>query len=341
MKKTLFFLLLAIIIIGGYFYFKDANSKLLAVGYLPHDIKEIEKKLNDEEISLLLKYEKLSYITDLINHTDYDSQKLEEYIIEKEKKPELDIDEIIVLVNKNINSENPIISDLMKESYFIKDKLERYLQFYEKNQQRKINEIISMVNSNVDYGFYEHDIITDLEKDTLMLVNKFYQLPSNYEPSDLVDIKSTHGTWGKLRKEAYEQFIKMHDDALKENIKLKILSPYREYDRQKRIYENYVKRDGKVAADTYSARPGHSEHQTGLSIDLNLIEDAFKNTSEYKWLKDNAHRYGYILRYPEGLEYITGYKFEPWHYRYVGVDTATEIYNLDITFDEYYAFFIE
>ena len=97
-------------------------------------------------------------------------------------------------------------------------------------------------------------------------------------------------------------------------------------------------------ADTYSARPGHSEHQTGLAIDLaafNSNLNNFEETKEYEWVKDNAHLYGFILRYPKGKEHITGYMFEPWHYRYVGTKVAKEIYEMDITFDEYYELFLK
>ena len=96
-------------------------------------------------------------------------------------------------------------------------------------------------------------------------------------------------------------------------------------------------------ADKYTARPGYSEHQTGLAID---VKDGsgqyafFKNSDEYKWMKDNAHKYGFILRYPEGKEHITGFSFEAWHYRYVGVDVATFIYENDLTFDEYHMMYI-
>ena len=99
-----------------------------------------------------------------------------------------------------------------------------------------------------------------------------------------------------------------------------------------------------VEADLKAARPGYSEHQTGLALDITtrLAEDEeFVNTEEFSWLKENAHKYGFILRYPEGKENITGYSYEPWHYRYVGIDVATKIYNENITFDEYYAYYIE
>ena len=113
---------------------------------------------------------------------------------------------------------------------------------------------------------------------------------------------------------------------------------------QENLYNNYVSRDGKAEADTYSARAGHSEHQTGLAVDVgssNNTFSGFKYTDEYDWVKDNAHLYGFIVRYEEGKEWITGYMAEAWHLRYVGVEAATYIYENDITFDEYYVKFVE
>ena len=102
----------------------------------------------------------------------------------------------------------------------------------------------------------------------------------------------------------------------------------------KTIYNNYVKRDGQKKADTYSARPGHSEHQSGLAIDIcstdksvPCITSGFNSTQTAKWLSDNAYKYGFILRYPEGKTNETGYKYESWHFRYVGKDLATTLYN--------------
>lgn len=282
---------------------------------------------------------------ELIQNNSFKIDKLDRYLDYYKTNSEADIESVILIVNEDIDLKtstySPIIKDLIKEQYFISDKFERYLNFYTKNKNRTTNEIIAMVNSYVDYGFYEHNIVTDISMDNLMLVNKFYQLPSNYVPSDLVTIESKYGHNGQLRKETYEEFKKMYHEAEKENLRLNIASPYRSYSLQKSVYENYVARDGQRAADTYSARPGHSEHQTGLTIDIGVINDSFKNTNEFKWLQDNAYKYGFILRYPEGLSHITGYKFEPWHYRYVGVEVATEVHNLGITFDEYYAFFLE
>ena len=136
----------------------------------------------------------------------------------------------------------------------------------------------------------------------------------------------------------------MYNDAAKNNLYLYISSPYRSYNRQNVLYNTYVKKDGESKADTYSARPGYSEHQTGLAFDLGTAENhdinEFVESKEFKWMKNNAHKYGFILRYPYGKKYITGYIYEPWHYRYVGIDAATYIYNNNITFEEYYAYFV-
>ena len=103
------------------------------------------------------------------------------------------------------------------------------------------------------------------------------------------------------------------------------------------LYDKYVKKDGIKAADTYSARPGHSEHQTGLAIDLKNM--ALKKTrlseSDFDWLEANAHKYGFIVRFPKDKEQITGYKFENWHIRYVGKEAATEIMDKNLTLEEY------
>lgn len=150
--------------------------------------------------------------------------------------------------------------------------------------------------------------------DGILIANKTYSLPSSYNPGTLLNIFMTN-------------YNKMKNDALNEGINLKIRSGFRSYNTQSSLYNNYVKRDGKTAADTYSARAGHSEHQTGLAADINSLEQSFINTKEGKWLNDNCYKYGFIIRYPKGKESITGYMYEPWHIRYVGVDIATKLYN--------------
>lgn len=164
--------------------------------------------------------------------------------------------------------------------------------------------------------------------DGILIVNKSYPLPKDYVP------KNTHKDATGLKycsecidETAYKEYKNMEADAQSLGLKIWIQSGYRSYELQNDLYTNYVKRDGKLAADTYSARSGHSEHQTGLAFDLNSISDDFQYTSEGKWVNENAWRYGYILRYPKGKEDITGYKFESWHLRYVGKDLAKKLYN--------------
>jgi hypothetical protein len=118
---------------------------------------------------------------------------------------------------------------------------------------------------------------------------------------------------------------------------LAIGSTYRSYATQQTLYAQYVIRDGKDAADRYSARAGYSEHQSGLVIDFSPIDEAFRNSKQYVWLVQNAHKYGFVLRYPDGKEDVTGYMYEPWHWRYVGVTVATDMHDKGIaTLEDYY-----
>ena len=160
--------------------------------------------------------------------------------------------------------------------------------------------------------------------DGILIANKTYSLPSDYG-NGLTSITQS-------------AFNKMNADAKSLGLNLWIASGYRSYWTQNTLYNNYVAADGKEEADTYSARPGYSEHQTGLAFDLNSVESSFANTDEGKWVKDNCYRYGLIIRYPKGKENITGYMYEPWHLRYVGVELATKLYNNGewITLEEYF-----
>ena len=134
---------------------------------------------------------------------------------------------------------------------------------------------------------------------------------------------------------ALNAFNSMKADASKSGINLFILSGFRSYQSQVYLYDSYVRRYGASVADTFSARPGYSEHQTGLTFDVNSVEDSFAYTPAGKYLASNCHKFGFIIRYPKGKERITGYQYEPWHIRYVGVDVATSIYNSGLCLEEY------
>ena len=162
----------------------------------------------------------------------------------------------------------------------------------------------------------------------------------DYVPDNLEDISTNYSRSGmRLVSSAKDAFETLAEQALKDNKKVIAMSSYRSYQYQVNLYNRYVTNEGVNAADTYSARPGYSEHQTGLCVDVydGVIDYTnFEKSDSYNWMMDNAYKYGFILRYPKGKENITGYQYESWHYRYVGKKIAKYIHDNDITFDEYY-----
>lgn len=177
------------------------------------------------------------------------------------------------------------------------------------------------------------------------LLNKYHSIGSDYIP-DVVDVSTQYASAGqRLQSEAYEAF-KLMVQAMKTagTSGIYIYSGYRAYATQENIYNRYVSSKGQEWADRYSAKPGFSEHQLGLAADVTAVDDAsssFETTDEYTWLTENAYLYGFILRYPEDKELITGYGYEPWHYRYLGIELATKVHNSGLTYDEYYMLYID
>ena len=181
-------------------------------------------------------------------------------------------------------------------------------------------------------------VYSNIDDNYLVLVNKYNGLDSNYEPNDLEEITSSFnkGLNNRLRHDAKVSFEEMCSAALLDNIYLYSMSSYRAYGTQEYIYNKGIEENGIVETEKTTARPGYSEHQLGLAVDINWISIKFEETSEYNWLINNSYKYGFILRYPKDMEDITLYSYEPWHYRYVGKEVAFRIYNDNITFDEYY-----
>ena len=253
-------------------------------------------------------------------------------------------DQIKAILKKKYNRLN---IKFIRQKYFITNNLDRYIKYYNNHKDDKISHIISIVNVCADEDYYDKDTVkkTDISKKELMLVNKFNYLDENYAPDDIVKV-SMQFAYGdnEIKKEVYEKFRSMYNDAKKEGLYLIITSSYRDYNFQKELWDSYANQKGDEWADSVSARAGYSEHQTGYTLDIvtyNANMSSFEKTDEFKWLQDNAYKYGFILRYPKDKEDITGYSYESWHYRYVGKDVATKIKKLGITFDEYYAYFIE
>ncbi len=237
--------------------------------------------------------------------------------------------------------------------YFKEENLDRYIKYdfidtksvYDTTilkEKYNYEDTVTFVNAYLDKDYYSNDIPLSKDKASKLdvIVNKYYKLDKDYEPEDLTVINSkfASGTQ-KLRKEAADKFEEMASDMLKENLKIYAGSTYRSYSYQEGLYNRYVKKDGFKEAETYSARAGYSEHQLGLAVDIvngkwNYLSEGDK---EYTWLINNSYKYGFILRYPHESEYITGYVFEDWHFRYLGIELATKVYESKLTYDEYIA----
>lgn len=235
------------------------------------------------------------------------------------------------------------LNNLMGLKYYDETKIDRYLN-YMNSDKYSYEEVIRVVNTNNDLEYFTDAVSANLEDDLLILVNKYNVLDENYKPDDLKKVNSNYSYWGELREEAADAFLTMAKAASKEGLKLINTSPFRSYELQTKLYEGYSKRDGKAAADRYSARPGFSEHQTGLATDIvtpTSTLNTFKDTKEFAWMQENSYKYGFILRYGKDMEYITGYNYEPWHYRYVGLEAAKIIYEEELTLEEYYYYYVK
>ena len=257
-------------------------------------------------------------------------------------------DKDIDSVKENETTENVPLeeeNEFSKLSYYKDENLDRYKSYQTNNPNLSIEDIVTRVNLNLDKAPYT-DTIPSINLNTnYLLVNKFNYLGSDYIPNNLELLDNSYAKSGiYLVKEAKDNIERLISDAKEDGMNIRVISAYRSYTYQENLYNNYVKNDGVENADTYSARPGYSEHQTGLVVDVTKAYDNFnnfENTDEYNWMLENASNYGFILRYPKDKENITTYSFEAWHYRYVGVELAQKIKASNLTFDEYYVRYLE
>lgn len=186
--------------------------------------------------------------------------------------------------------------------------------------ESSVKRIIKVVEKKKSSGWYTNIISGPTYIKGILIVNKYYSLPSSF---------------GGDNQEANDALFRLQTDARKLGYQATLKSGYRSYYSQQSIYNGYVAKWGQEYTDKVSARPGHSEHQTGLAFDITSLNTDYSNTAEGKWLESNCHKYGFIIRYPKDKTYITGYSYEPWHIRYVGVDVATYIMKNNLTLEEY------
>jgi len=307
-------------------YVKD-NIKYLytdvAEDNLIDKVKEIEDLL-DKGISSKAKV----LISELTNNFNEISSRNQLYLekqfneINDEKLEDFLEEELEIIMNYKKEFENLYKDKKYNEARSVLQTLRVYIEDNKKlANKRKIDEVYEE-NSLQAPSLREPKYINGI-----LIVNKEYGLPDTYSPGE--------------DPEAREAFERMKADATKEGIYLNAFSTYRSYYTQETLYNNYVYTYGQSSTDTFSARPGFSEHQTGLAFDIGGVDrslwaqEDFKYTKEANWLKENCYKYGFILRYPEGKEWKTGYMHESWHFRYIGVEHSINFANSDLTLEEY------
>ncbi len=242
---------------------------------------------------------------------------------------------------KELTKEEKLIEDMKKISYYRKENKERYITYQKENNSLSIEDVITHVNIGIDQPYYTNTKPSENLNTNLILVNKYNYVTQDYIPENLEPIDTAYARSGmQLVSEAKNAFEELSQNAKEDDMTILAMSSYRSYDYQVNLYNNYVETDGKQAADTYSARAGYSEHQTGLAVDVYngvIPYTSFEETEEFTWMQQNAYKYGFILRFPEDKTNITGYQYESWHYRYVGKEIAEEIYKNNLTLEEYLA----
>lgn len=285
----------------------------------------IKSIINEKELKNSIEYK--------LNEVGYSTNEID--II----KNSLNNEEIFSLLNIKYNT-NTI--KFIKDKYFIFNNLDKYIE-YSKNNDEDSSLVVAKVNTKASTGWYSTIYETDTSKNELMLVNKFYKLDETYTP-ELTSVSLTYAYEGKkVSKLIYDNLINLLENARENDYKLVVSQGYRSYSDQSEAYNDILNSSGESYADKIASRPGHSDYQTGLSVDIkpyNTLVDDPSTNPDHEWLVNNAYKYGFILRYPMDKEEITGFSYDAWRFRYVGLEAAKIIYEENITFDEYYEYYI-
>lgn len=222
--------------------------------------------------------------------------------------------------------------------YYRDENLDAYTSYKSKNSDMSVEDIVTHVNMGIDKPFYSEDPMVVSNPDALdVVINKVYSLPEGWEPKDLVSVDNGGQ---QLRSEAAEAYEDLKETCADKGFTIKVHSGYRSVSYQKQIYDNMVSQYGEEYTDQYSSRPGQSEHNTGLCADISINGihySEIENDSHYETFKNLLEEYGFIIRYPDGKETLTGYSYESWHIRYLGKDLAKKVNDTNITYDEYVA----
>lgn len=359
--KILIVLLILVLIPTGIRIYKSSNLKKLK-----YDHEAITNILDKKIYSEVVDIGENKTINKVVKEKEFNKELLEKY----EKIAYVDQDNLANNINKLLktgyntseisliltHSTTEVTNDFVKKEYienisnylkfdYAKTRyIDRYLAYYKVTRESYDN-VVTFVNIGLDKEYYTDTKIND-KYSTDMLINKYNGVSEDFEPDNLTKIPSEYckdtTEDAFLTKEALNAFIEMADAASIEGYKILANSAYRSYKEQNEVYQTYYDLYGEAYVKKYTAKPGFSEHQTGLSLDVaSLNSSIFEQSKEFLWMKENSYKYGFILRFPKNKGDITGFKYEAWHYRYVGKDIATYIYENNLTFDEYYARFID
>ena len=362
-KKPLMIIgvILLVIVIFLVFYF-NRIGELKSLGYSEKAAKSIIFKFKysyvmniGENKTLNAAFESDDYNEDNIdNYVKIDYEKQEHLIsnINKLLNKGYSVDEVNLIISKG---DDESVSDFTKRDkvkyieeflsvdYAKLENLDRYVAYKEKENDDAETTVL-YVNMDFDKEDYVDPLVID-KFDDYVLVNKHRQLSSKYVPDDLVTIDEEYVKADgevEIERNVAKAFYDMAEAASKEGLELMVSSGYRSYEDQEEITNTYLELYGQNYVDNYVAKPGFSEHQTAMSLDIaSKSVNTFVESDEYSWMMDNAYKYGFILRYPRSKEDITGYKCEAWHYRYVGKKIAKYIKENNITYDEYYVMFLD
>ena len=362
-KKPLMIIgvILLVIVIFLAFYF-NRIGELKNLGYSEEAAKSIIFKFKysyvmdiGENKTLNAAFSSDVYNEDnLDNYAKIDYEKQEHLIsnINKLLNKGYSVDEVNLIISKG---DDESVSDFTKRDkvkyieeflsvdYAKLENLDRYVAYKEKENDDAETTVL-YVNMDFDKEDYVDPLVID-DFDDYVLVNKHRQLSSKYVPDDLVTIDEEYVKADgevEIERNVAKAFYDMAEAASKEGLELMVSSGYRSYEDQEEITNTYLELYGQNYVDNYVAKPGFSEHQTAMSLDIaSKSVNTFVNSDEYTWMMDNAYKYGFILRYPRSKEDITGYKCEAWHYRYVGKKIAKYIKENNITYDEYYVMFLD
>lgn len=354
-------LLILIVLIGIFCFYRYNISQLMKIGYSEKASNNILLKLKKKDVLLIGENKTLNkaFESDYYIDDNFDSYSKIKYQDQKNL-----IKNINLLIEKKYSNNNISMilsrgndSDVVE---FAKRDKVRYVEEFLSFPYAKLKYYDRYVNYSLETGEDEETTVLyvnlDMDKDAYtdpiivkdyditMLINKHRMLSKDYIPKDLVKVDSKYASDDTQEgaKDAVDAFIKMAKAAKKDGLGLVINSSYRSYEEQEELCNTYLGLYGKSYVDRYVAKAGFSEHQTGLAFDVgSTTSNVFTNSQEYIWMQENAYKYGFIQRFPKGYEEMTGFRYESWHYRYVGKKIATYIHDNKMTYDEYYITFLD